>query len=249
MMAGRALRRFTGHTPPFTMVDELPADHAAAIEGRTRFPTTVAEPGLVGRVLKSGHHNRKIGKQVQKGRWAGMPIFTLTLEERATCPRSCRHWWSCFGNKMHRVERLAHGRSLEWALGSELADLARRHPQGFVVRLHVLGDFYSVAYVQRWLSWLHRHPPLHVFGYTAWPADTPIGALLRAASARLWDRFAIRTSNGPHAERATRTLTSPPAGPVVDGAIVCPAQTGRSDCCATCALCWQSRRNIAFLLH
>ncbi len=31
--------------------------------------------------------------------------------------------------------------------------------------------------------------------------------------------------------------------------IPCPAQTGATDCCATCALCWQSDRSIAFKRH
>jgi hypothetical protein len=31
--------------------------------------------------------------------------------------------------------------------------------------------------------------------------------------------------------------------------VVCPAQTGKTDCCATCALCWHSDRTIAFLRH
>lgn len=32
-------------------------------------------------------------------------------------------------------------------------------------------------------------------------------------------------------------------------AILCPAQTGATDCCATCVLCWQSERSIAFRPH
>ncbi len=243
------MRRFSEHTPAFVKIDRLEPDHHAVVNATTRYPATTRAPGLVGRVLKSGHNNRKIGAVVLKGRWAGMPIFTLTLEERATCPRSCLHWKDCFGNKMPFVERLHHGAPLEWALGSNLRVLARQHPLGFVVRTHVLGDFYSVAYVRRWLSWLRRIPALRVFGYTAWPASSPIGAMLRDASDRHWHRFAVRTSNGPHAERATRTLYQHPDGPTVDGAIVCPAQTEATACCATCGLCWQARRNIAFLAH
>ena len=43
---------------------------------------------------------------VKKGKFAGYVIFTLTLEERATCPRDCFHWDNCYGNNMafaHRV--------------------------------------------------------------------------------------------------------------------------------------------------
>jgi hypothetical protein len=244
-----SLRRHHVHSPAFTKIARLADHHQAVINAASRYPATVRDAGLVGRVLKSGHHNMKIGARVMKGRWVGMPIFTLTLEERATCPRNCRHFKDCFGNKMPFVERLRHGAALEWALGSELRALQREHPLGFVVRTHVLGDFYSVAYVRRWLSWLRRIPALRVFGYTAWPASGPIGALLRAASDRHWDRFAIRTSNGPHPERATRTLYQHPDGPVAGDAVVCPAQTGATACCATCGLCWQTRRNIAFLAH
>ena len=32
-------------------------------------------------------------------------------------------------------------------------------------------------------------------------------------------------------------------------AIVCPEQTGATRACATCALCWGTTRNIAFVEH
>ncbi len=32
-------------------------------------------------------------------------------------------------------------------------------------------------------------------------------------------------------------------------AIICPAQTGKADSCGTCALCWHTKRRIAFLQH
>lgn len=251
---GSGLRRFKSHRPALTGIKTMAADHPAVVNATTIYPKQVQWPGFEDRLLKSGGHNRKIGAAVQKGRWAGMPIYTLTLEERATCPRSCQHWHDCFGNKMNWSVRLMHGPALEHRLGRELALLAARHSDGFVVRLHVLGDFYSVAYVKRWLGWLRRFPAMRVFGYTAWPSDTDIGALLHDAAQRLWDRFAIRQSNGAGAERATVTLYHLPADPTfvaVDGveAIVCPAQTDATDCCSTCALCWQTQRNIAFLAH
>ena len=44
--------------------------------------------------------NVKLGKKVTKGIYKGYPIFTLTLEVRKTCPRSCKHWNNCYGNNM-----------------------------------------------------------------------------------------------------------------------------------------------------
>jgi hypothetical protein len=135
----------------------------------------VFDPDEVGRVLKDGHQSRKIGKAVTKGPRRGWPIFTLTLEERATCPRTCKAWGFCYGNNMQAAERIVAGERLEAALGLELLALQRQHPGGFMVRLHVLGDFYSEDYVRFWTSALDRFPALHVFGFTARLPGTPIG--------------------------------------------------------------------------
>lgn len=248
-MYGHALRRFTDHKPVLVGIDSLDPGHAAAIDARTRYRARVTDPRSGVRVLVSGWNNRKIGGRIVKGRWRGMPIYTLTLEERATCPRSCRHWLDCYGNKMNWSRRLIHGAALERAIERELVALQARHAHGFVVRLHVLGDFYSVAYVQRWLDWLDRFPALHVYGYTAWPASSAIGAAVATMSRSRWERFAVRTSNLPLQPRATTTVYYQPEGPTIGDAIVCPAQTGKTECCATCGLCWQTQRNIAFLAH
>lgn len=231
----------------------LDADHSAVVEGRTIFPNRRVDPADVDSLLKSGLHQRKIGDRVTKGAWRGFPIYTLTLEERATCPRSCHHYASCMGNRMSWPTRLAHGAALEARLEVELAGLQRRHRRGFVVRLHILGDFYSVAYVERWQRWLDRFPALRVFGYTAWPATTPIRAAIAAAAAARWERFAIRFSTDPHTEapgpRAVTVVTTETRPKQVGGYIVCPSQTGRAAACGSCALCWATTRPIAFLLH
>lgn len=236
MVARFTLRRF-----PVKPVSGRPMvlaeDSPAVVFGRTRYVAMVRDVGRDS-VLKSGKNNRKIGGEVQKGRWRGFPVYTLTLEERATCPRSCGHWRDCYGNAMHWSTRWRPGPDLEDALEEELCLLNDRHPGGFVVRLHVLGDFYSQHYVAMWRLWLMLFPALNVFGYTAWPPGSEIGAEVDALSATMWDRFAVRFSLSGMPERAT--------GP--DG-IVCPAQTGATECCATCALCWQTTRNIRFLDH
>lgn len=243
------LRRFHDHKPvgdPYA----LPARHPAVIDGVSLFHAGRARhPDLAPRLLKSGHNNRKIGKRVMKGRWAGMPIYTLTLEERATCPLSCKHWRDCYGNKMNWPMRWEAGAALEARLDDELRALAREHRKGFVVRLHVLGDFYSVGYVERWLGWLLTIPQLHVWGYSAWAADTRIGAALAAVAEGSWGRFAVRLSNAGLSERGSSSIYATGLrGPTEQG-IVCPVESGDAECCATCGLCWQSQRNIVFLAH
>lgn len=215
----------------------LRPDHPSAVEGRTLFPTRVSDPE--GKLLKSGHNQRKIGSHVSKGKWSGMPIFTLTLEERATCPRTCSHWLDCYGNHMHFPKRHRHGQQLVSMLKAELKYLNAIHPGGFVVRLHILGDFYSIQYVRFWHWCMHKFKCLHVFGYTARTMEEKIGEGLRDVRQGFPDRWWVRWS-----DRDDKTLLS-----TGESGIVCPAQTGKTDCCGTCGLCWTAQKPIRFLLH
>ena len=222
----------------------LAADHPAVVVGRTVFPEKWEWP-IEASVLKSGDNTRKLGGAVAKGHWRGMPIFMLTLEERATCPRDCALWRSCYGNRMRNAVRYAHGDALENRLAAELAKLQRLFPFGFVVRLHLLGDFYSVGYVDFWAGALTAFPALRVFGYTAWQRGTPIGDRVADLRDRCWDRFAVRTSGASDGPRTVVIEHGDDPSP----AIACPAQTGRTASCSSCALCWGSRRPIAFERH
>ena len=213
--------------------------------GRSLFPSRVYDPDEVGRVLKTGHQSRKIGKAVAKGKRKGWPIFTLTLEERATCPRTCQAWSYCYGNNMQAAERITPGDDLETALWAELEVLQDKHPKGFLIRLHVLGDFYSLAYVDMWRQALIGFPALHVFGFTARLPGTSIGDALWPLTTNQWDRFAIRYSGADLPRKASNI-----AGSDTDSqSIICPAQTGATDCCATCSLCWASDVSISFERH
>jgi hypothetical protein len=226
-------------------------DHPAVVAGRTIYPSTVYAPtrdanGLW--VLKSAANNGKIGGEILKGRWRGLPAYTLTLEERATCPTTCRHWRSCYGNKMHWAQRWQAGPDLEWRLEREVALLDCDHPDGFAVRLHELGDFYSVEYVELWGKLLERHPGLHIWGYTA-HLDGPIAAALGTLIERYGDRFAMRFSNAPFPFPYPTTITVETAAKKPADAILCPEQVGKTESCSTCGLCWQTDKRIAFIQH
>ena len=224
----------------------LGKEHRAIREGGTLFPSTRRYVEETGRVLKSGHNSRKIGKFVTKGKWRGFPIYTLTLEERATCPSSCQHWRSCYGNHMHLAERIIADEFFEEILWLELEAYQRQHSGGYVVRLHVLGDFYSVGYVQFWERALAAFPALHVFGYTArCPGTDPIGRALHPLIVTRWDRFAIRYSGVNEPNRCAVTIERGASS----AHVVCPAQRGGTECCATCGFCWQSQRTVAFERH
>lgn len=242
----------SNHSDAPEQVMGLAEDHRAVVQGRSLFPSTVVAPGDSPRILVSGKEQRKLGDRVTKGPWAGMRIYALSLEERATCPKTCHHWLSCYGNGMPRARRHAHGPQLEELLGDEIKLLNRQHPGGFVVRAHVLGDFYSVGYVEAWELWLDAFPALHVFGTTAWPRDSDIGGRLNKLTSRSWDRFAIRFSAAEPSAQGATTIWREPEAPRVPEGIVCPAETGRTANCGTCGLCWAPnarKQTIVFVAH
>ena len=140
------LRRF-GSVKPTGRSITLRADHPAMRGKRPLFANRVRSAGDVVRVIKPGLYSRKIGGTVAKGPRRGWSIFTLTLPERATCPRSCAAYASCYGNRMNFADRIKPDAAFEKAFWDELVDLQAENPRGFLLRLHVLGDFYSEAYV------------------------------------------------------------------------------------------------------
>lgn len=228
---------------------KLLPNHPALKDGRTIHQKKVFNP-LTSKsgILKPVGNNSKLGKGlsvVMKGKWRGMPMFSLTLEERKTCPRTCHHYDTCYGNNVLFAHRFEHGKNLEIKLSQEIEQLSRLYPHGFVVRLHVLGDFYSVKYVQLWLDFLAKYPNLHVFGYTA-RFQGAIAKKLAEVREKFSERFWVRTSRNPHSE--------------IDGlyavrenfegdSITCPEQTGKTSSCLTCGLCWSVIKNVKFLTH
>lgn len=225
-----------------------PIDNPAVMDGRSLFRDYVSGVQHES-IFKSGHNSSKIGKTITKGKWKGFEVYTLTLEERATCPKSCKHWRSCYGNNMQFAQRFAHGSELERKIVYEVAALARRHPGGFAIRLHTLGDFYSVRYVNLWKILLDECRQLHVFGFSArWDySGDPVAKALIDLVRERWDRFAVRFSNAPVDECSTVSIEHPYQRP--PDAVICPQQLGKTASCSTCALCWQSKKRVAFIQH
>jgi hypothetical protein len=218
-------------------------------EGRAKFPKSVQAPNE--HILVSGHNNIKIGKIVRKGPLKGYHIFTLSLEERKTCPSSCQHWQSCYGNNMPFAKRVDHTHPdfiphLTKAL-AKLCATATKRGSGVLVRLHALGDFFSVEYVAFWAAALKRHPNLSIYGYTARNNEDDIGPAVFALRRLYGFRAMIRSSNGARHDMATVSIGSVASCP--KDAFVCPEQTGKTLGCDTCGLCWGTRKNVAFLEH
>lgn len=237
-------RRFSGvvSTGPKII---LPDHHPAVRKGTPFFPGMVKPAAAMDLLLKSGEHSRKLGAIVEKGQWKGFPIVSLTLEERDTCPRTCTEWATCYGNNMPFATRILDDGTLTRRLWGELASLNARHPGGYLVRLHVLGDFYSVDYVEFWRQALIDFPALHVFGFTARRAPDPIGIALMQLVGEQLDRFMVRFSGGSVGAMCSEVVDTPDQAT----GIVCPAESDPDRCCANCALCFNSIHNITFIRH
>ena len=165
--------------------------------------------------------------------------------ERETCPTSCGHWDDCYGNNMPFAHRLQHGEELERRLITELKEIctkAREKGRKVLVRLHVLGDFYSTEYVRLWRKLLVLHQNLHVWGYTH-VAEGPIHKELMVTRFGFPERWAVRWSD-------TCGTFSANSEEITDNGIVCPEQEGTTQACTTCALCWDAPdKNIIFKTH
>ncbi len=249
------------------LVREVGASQARAIggdrtyrpalrDGRTVFESRVFNAGDRDRVLISGINNAKIGRKVTKGAWSGMPIYTLSLEERATCPRSCVVYDCCYGNAMPMAVRFRYDPALVERLYVELNELSKRHKNGFVVRLHVLGDFPDADYVRQWMRWSHAIPELRVWGYTAHPRDGEIGKLIRLMNSGRAERWMVRFSVAPeipHAPMQAAVVWEKPATlETINDTVICPQELGKTSTCGSCALCWSpeaAHLRIVFFGH
>ena len=151
------------------------------------------------------------------------------------------------------ARRWQGGKELEDRLRVEVAIACEKNDK-VLVRLHVLGDFYSFEYLAVWASLLDEHENLFAFGFTAWKQGTEIGDGIARLRRAYLDRFMIRTSNstGPW---GSFTLPFPTKAKMIGDAIVCPEQldgmegSPKGTHCGNCAQCWQHNRPIAFVEH
>jgi len=211
----------------------------------TIYQKSIKNPGDYPHSLLKVPSSKKLGaagKLVKKGRLKGAEVFTLTLTERETCPESCGHWADCYGNNMPFAHRFKAGPELESRLEKEVAEKcykAAMKGRKVLVRLHVLGDFYSDAYVRLWDNLMARFDNLNVWGYTHVTENDNylVYHLLHRMRIEFGSRWAVRWSDRPGWEFSanSETLQKPEKGK----AIVCPEQEGKTLACTTCALCWE----------
>lgn len=197
-------------------------------------------------MLKSGRNNKKLGAKVTAKMWKDMPLYSLSLEERNTCPKSCQQWDNCYGDNMPFAHRFDHThRDFIPMLKAQIKELSVKHPNGFVVRLHVLGDFYNKSYIATWHEMLGDFPQLNVFGYTHHPLKSKLGKYVHVLNGLYAKRWRVRFSDDTTTEFSAHVDTDT----VKHGGIMCPEQESKTKSCAACGFCWSSERPIVFVEH
>lgn len=221
----------------------------------TIFPNMVRDviPGQP--VLVDGASNSKIGGDVRVGWLKGAKIFTLTLEERATCPSYCPLWQTCYGNSMNWSIRWRPGPVLEAQIEADVKRLTDLHGR-ILVRLHILGDFPDKTYVHLWRRLLREYPGLNVFGFTAHRDDTDMGQAIAGIRSDFPRRFNIRHSgrSGPWGSITTDMVEID--RPMILDVAMCLEQRdamsgGKKGMhCGDCGLCWTGKPTpIGFFIH
>ena len=211
----------------------------------TKFRKSIKSPAT-SNVLKSGDNNAKLGFKIESKRWKDKRLYSLTLTERDTCPIDCHHWDDCYGNNMPFAHRFSID-GLTDKLRIEIPALLNKHKSGIVIRLHVLGDFYSPEYVAFWEEMLATYPTLCLFGYTARRVDSDIGKAIYLMNLRYGDRCVIRYSRNESFDTVGQSFAAEES---FDGeSFTCPEQTGKLDSCAACGLCWTVTKTVRFLSH
>ena len=213
--------------------------------GRTIYTNNVFNNDTYKHNLLKLSSNKKLGKFIVKGRHINKPMYSLSLEERKTCPKSCFHWKTCYGNNMPFAHRFEGNNKLMLRLENEIKLLSKKYEHGILIRLHVVGDFFSVKYVRFWKKLLGIYTNISIFGYTARTPFSPIGKEIVKLRNENWDNFSVRFSNSVMELSAnSENLLGGKKG------LICPEQLDKTKNCSNCGLCWNKNiDNIIFKTH
>ena len=216
---------------------------------RTRYLKSVKPPSAT--MLKPGGNNKKLGSKITTGWWENAVIYSLTLEERKTCPKNCDQWDTCYGNNMPFATRYDHTHPDFYdRLEDNVSDLINKHlwqrDEPIAFRLHVLGDFFSVEYVDWWDKWLQDWEGIKIWGYTHHDPRSDIGLAIREMN--MLDNCYIRFSDKIEMEQHLQANVIATSDSHHTG-LICPEQRGIKTGCGDCAMCWTSNKAINFLQH
>jgi hypothetical protein len=127
----------------------------------------------------------------------------------------------------------------------------KRNGKRTLLRIHVSGDFTSIAYIHSWIAVLENRPDVTAWAYTRSWRDSELRDTLEKLRAlpnvQLFASMDPTISETPpEGWRVAWILPDTRAG----NAFPCPAQTGRKADCVACRFCLDGKRNdVAFVEH
>lgn len=162
------------------LVKALPPNSPAILNKGSLFPKSENPATEETNIFVRSTKDRKTGTQIKVGPWKGFPIYTVTLAERTTCWEGCPTYRTCYGNGMPFASRIVPDDNFLKLFNRQARNLAEKHPQGYMVRLHQLGDVYSMDYLNTIQKTFYDVPQMHIWMTTAWPykgcPDAPEGS-------------------------------------------------------------------------
>lgn len=232
------------------------------IEG-SRFPTKVFRATRLELPLRPGDGNSKMGgRTLLVGRWRGVALYYVALEEGVTCSSECMYGQTglCGAANYSGFRFVVDDGFYDWTEW-QIGFLLRRHAAGLATRLYVSGDAPDERNVKFWASMLARYPKLRIFGHTHHTGPMQ-ELILNELNFAYPERAVIRPSESDDAEHRAITVPSLDDLKGREG-VPCPAMLTRtpdgvrakrtgepalSDC-AHCGRCMDPRvRTIVWLL-
>jgi len=196
------------------------------------------------------------GVSIGEGNGKVGDVYTFSLPSRLTCPGAstwCRKHCYAYRYERHRPAcQRAYQRNHVLAKNPEefvrimTGALPRLMP---CMRIHVAGDFMSVAYVEAWIEVCKAYPQTRFWAYTrSWNVSELLEPLERL---RLLPNMELFGSIDP-------TMPLPPEGwrvafieidPRAKG-ILCKEQTKQHPSCLECGYCFRAHSgNVIFKVH
>lgn len=121
-------------------------------------------------ILRPGEDNDKLTGYVTRGKWMGARILNVSGIERHHCPASCHFRNKCYGNGYFGYRFNIDRPEVQEKLYNECMELPKLG-RGYAIRLHVVGDFPNVEYVDMWRTILQDRKDIKCFGFTANPIN------------------------------------------------------------------------------
>ncbi|MCK4387794.1 MAG: hypothetical protein KAW00_03385 [Dehalococcoidia bacterium] len=188
----------------------------------------------------------KVKEPLQVSRWntklGVLPSFSLPVLK--TCPGKTefcsRLCYGLNGRFARQRVREIYQSNLEVSKQADFVErivreLLKTKPEAF--RLHVVGDFYSVEYVEKWLEIADRVPDIKFFGSTrSWRVPG-----LRDAVTRLRDLPNVYLRASIDFSHLDKPSCSWGVWSIEGEGDPCPHDYGLIENCITCKKCWQNK--------